>query len=356
MPSWTTTTACPRPARLRALEQRDDRADAALDAAVEVVVLELRRHLVADDAARHGVGQRAFEPVADLDAHLAVLRRDDDEHAVVLALLAELPLVEDARRRIPRSLSLPIVGTVSTTIWFVVLSSCCLERLAVSRSRAAGERISASSTTRPERKGTSAASAGSAREQRAQHGGSLLISCPASSIGRSANASAVAAHERPCSPAGRSMRVEPGEHRIARRAGAQLLRHRRDHRVPFRRRDRVARSRCRRGSRRAARACATSTRIAVRVRGGEELPVEKLHLRVLRDSRARRASRAGRVARTPGVDGSRARTARRRRGLRRSTSATAALVTQSGRTRSPTTTTSAASDAPSAKAFHTISG
>ena len=121
-----------------------------LDAAVEIVALELRRHLVADDAARHRVGQRAFEAVAHLDAHLAVLRRDDDQHAVVLALLPDLPLGEHAVGDTPRCCPGRWSATVSTTTWLVVRSSCALSA-AVSRSRAAGDRISALSTTRPDR-------------------------------------------------------------------------------------------------------------------------------------------------------------------------------------------------------------
>ena len=40
------------------------------------------------------VGQRAFEPVADLDAHLAVVLGDQQQDAVVLAGLAEAPGAE----------------------------------------------------------------------------------------------------------------------------------------------------------------------------------------------------------------------------------------------------------------------
>ena len=43
---------------------------------------------------RQRVGQRAFEPVADLDAHPLLVRRDQQQHAVVLGLLAELPGAE----------------------------------------------------------------------------------------------------------------------------------------------------------------------------------------------------------------------------------------------------------------------
>ncbi len=41
------------------------------------------------------VGQRAFEAVADLDAHLVLVRRDQQQHAVVLVLLAKLPGAEE---------------------------------------------------------------------------------------------------------------------------------------------------------------------------------------------------------------------------------------------------------------------
>ena len=40
------------------------------------------------------VRQRAFEPVADLDADLVLVRRDKKEHAVVLLRLPELPGAE----------------------------------------------------------------------------------------------------------------------------------------------------------------------------------------------------------------------------------------------------------------------
>ena len=36
------------------------------------------------------VGQRAFEPIADLDPHLVLDRRDQQQHAVILLRFAEL--------------------------------------------------------------------------------------------------------------------------------------------------------------------------------------------------------------------------------------------------------------------------
>ena len=56
---------------------------------------ELRQDRVLDDELRHGVGHDRLEPAADLDAHLALVRRDDEQDAVVLALLADAPLAAE---------------------------------------------------------------------------------------------------------------------------------------------------------------------------------------------------------------------------------------------------------------------
>ena len=69
----------------------DDVVDAARDAAGKIVGAEARDDRILDDEPGDRVGERAFEPVADLDAHLALVRRDDQQHAVVLVLLADLP-------------------------------------------------------------------------------------------------------------------------------------------------------------------------------------------------------------------------------------------------------------------------
>ena len=42
------------------------------------------------------VGQRAFQPVAHLDAHFSVVARHQKQDAVVLARLAETPCAEEA--------------------------------------------------------------------------------------------------------------------------------------------------------------------------------------------------------------------------------------------------------------------
>src|SRR5262249_2035097 len=52
--------------------------DAARDAAGKVVRAEARDDSVLDDELRHRVRQRTLEPVADLDPHLALVRRDQE--------------------------------------------------------------------------------------------------------------------------------------------------------------------------------------------------------------------------------------------------------------------------------------
>ena len=64
------------------------------NAAGEIAGAERRHHVVFDDQLGVQVGQRAFQPIADLDAHLAVVRRHQKQHAVVFLGLAELPEAE----------------------------------------------------------------------------------------------------------------------------------------------------------------------------------------------------------------------------------------------------------------------
>ena len=66
-----------------------------VDAAVEIARLEAGRDGVGDDDLRGRVGQRALEPVADLDAHAMLFGRDQEQRAVVLLRLAELPGAEE---------------------------------------------------------------------------------------------------------------------------------------------------------------------------------------------------------------------------------------------------------------------
>ncbi len=81
-----------------ALDHTHDAVDAGADAVVVIAALERGRDVLLDDAVGRRVGQRAFEAVADLDAHLAVVQRDQQQHAVIDLAAAELPLVDDADR------------------------------------------------------------------------------------------------------------------------------------------------------------------------------------------------------------------------------------------------------------------
>ena len=114
-----------------AFQHHDDVVDGAADAAGKIAGAEGRHHGVLDDQLGVQVGQRAFEPVADLDAHLAVVLGDQQQDAVVLAGLAEPPGAEQPvgvgldRLAVERSI-------VATTIWsepfFSKAASFCDER------------------------------------------------------------------------------------------------------------------------------------------------------------------------------------------------------------------------------------
>ena len=83
------------------------------------------------------VGERAFEAVADLDAHLALVRRHDQQHAVVLVLLPDLPVAAELTPK--SSIEVPCSDfSVTTTSWSVVLASSVGELL---RERRPGRRI-----------------------------------------------------------------------------------------------------------------------------------------------------------------------------------------------------------------------
>src|SRR5690606_23503845 len=75
--------------------------DRGLQPAGMVALPEARCDRLVDDASRIGIRDRAFEPVADLDAHASIVFRDDDQYAVVDRLAvdraaADLPRLGDA--------------------------------------------------------------------------------------------------------------------------------------------------------------------------------------------------------------------------------------------------------------------
>ena len=78
-----------------AFQHLDEIVDAAGNAAREIARPEARQDGVLDDEAGDGIGQRAFEPVADLDPHRLFVRRHDEQRAVVPALLADAPMAAE---------------------------------------------------------------------------------------------------------------------------------------------------------------------------------------------------------------------------------------------------------------------
>ena len=69
----------------------NDCVDAAFDSRVEIACFELRRHRCRYDDFRERIGQRALKAIAHIDAHLALIGRDEKQDAVVFLRLSELP-------------------------------------------------------------------------------------------------------------------------------------------------------------------------------------------------------------------------------------------------------------------------
>ena len=74
----------------------EDCVDAIAEALVVVALFEVRGDLSVDDVFGGGVGDHAFEAVADLEEHFAVVGEDEEDGAVVLAFHADVPGLGDA--------------------------------------------------------------------------------------------------------------------------------------------------------------------------------------------------------------------------------------------------------------------
>src|SRR5450830_317187 len=72
------------------------RVDRGFEPARVIAGAELRREHVFKDVLARGIGQRAFEPVANFDSGLAVLDEDEEQGAVVELLLAHAPRLRRA--------------------------------------------------------------------------------------------------------------------------------------------------------------------------------------------------------------------------------------------------------------------
>jgi len=64
------------------------------------LLLKRGREELAHHARRERVGDRSFETVADLDAHLPLLREDEEDQTVVVLFLADAPLPRAADREV----------------------------------------------------------------------------------------------------------------------------------------------------------------------------------------------------------------------------------------------------------------
>ena len=77
--------------QLLALRHLHDLLQSGAHAAVDIALAKQRRDGVVDDALGRDIGQHAFQAVADLDAHRAVLHRHQQQHAVVRLFAPQLP-------------------------------------------------------------------------------------------------------------------------------------------------------------------------------------------------------------------------------------------------------------------------
>src|SRR6476646_8421554 len=72
----------------------DDVIDAARNAPAEIAGFEAWRNSVGYDYFRQCVCERALKPITDLDADPPLVRRNDQQHAIIFGLLATLPTSE----------------------------------------------------------------------------------------------------------------------------------------------------------------------------------------------------------------------------------------------------------------------
>ena len=105
-----------------AVDHPDDPVDTGGNSTGKIPVLEFRRDDLVDDALGGDVVERAFEPVADLDAELAVILGDNEKRAVIDLLAPDLPGLRDPDRILLDGFGC-VVGTISTAIWLPFLSS-----------------------------------------------------------------------------------------------------------------------------------------------------------------------------------------------------------------------------------------
>src|SRR6185295_6055337 len=96
----------PRRRELLAFDEPHHAIGAGTNPAVEVALLEAGSDVLLDDAPHDGIGQDAFDAAPGDDPDAPVLFCHQEQHAVVDALAAELPGIEDAHAVLDRRLRL----------------------------------------------------------------------------------------------------------------------------------------------------------------------------------------------------------------------------------------------------------
>src|SRR4051794_31816754 len=76
---------------------RDDRLTTGINTIAPVGLPEMWQDHIVNDLLGTRVGEDRLEPVADLDPHLALGWRDDQQHAIVLAALADMPAIAESQ-------------------------------------------------------------------------------------------------------------------------------------------------------------------------------------------------------------------------------------------------------------------
>src|SRR6266567_1557901 len=79
--------------RLFPADLRHQRIGGGVQAPCEIALAKMRHEVFALDARCEGVGNRSLEAVSRLDAKLPVLYEDEEDQAVVVLLVADLPLL-----------------------------------------------------------------------------------------------------------------------------------------------------------------------------------------------------------------------------------------------------------------------
>src|SRR3954463_2274424 len=77
------------------LDDFDDPIDGCQEPVGVSLLLERGKELVVQNAAGERIGQNRFQTVPDFNSRLAVANRNEEQHAILLVLLSNAPLLEE---------------------------------------------------------------------------------------------------------------------------------------------------------------------------------------------------------------------------------------------------------------------